>query len=109
IAILGSSGRDEAPVIGIGQAEHQRLRAAFRPRRGRVHARPRRAASRDLASQSERVSAAAAAPHLPRSASFMPPTALRIFPPALSAFPSPSSFLSPVALPATSLTLPLAC
>src|SRR5262249_24719998 len=39
----------------------------------------------------------------------MPPTALRTFPPTLSAFPSPSSLLSPVALPATSLTLPLAC
>src|SRR5258708_9028172 len=46
--------------------------------------------------------------HRPRSASFMPPTALRIFPPILSAFPSPSSFLSPLALPATSFILPLA-
>src|SRR5262245_29822979 len=130
IAILGSSRWDEAPVVGIGQAEHQRLgqneslelgiecdspvpRAAFRPRRGRVHARPRRVASRDLASRFERASAArcaaSAAPYFPRTASFMPPTALRIFPPTLSAFPSPSSFLSPIALPAISLTLPLAC
>src|SRR5215510_1140490 len=35
-------------------------RAAFRPRRGRVHARPRRVASLDLASRSERVHAAGA-------------------------------------------------
>src|SRR5262245_54010367 len=47
--------------------------------------------------------------HLPRTASFKPPTALRIFPLTLFALPSAVSFLSPVAFPATSLTLPLAC
>src|SRR5215471_12902549 len=49
------------------------------------------------------------ATHFPRAASFKPPTALRIFPLSLFALPSAVSFLSPVALPATSLTLPLAC
>src|SRR6476620_8367038 len=48
-------------------------------------------------------------PHFPRTASFNPPTALRIFPLTLSALPSALSFLSPVTFPATSFTLPLAC
>jgi hypothetical protein len=62
---------DEAPVVGIRQAEHQRLgqnegletrdrmsaspvlRVAFRPPRGRAYPRPKRVTSRDLASQCE--------------------------------------------------------
>jgi hypothetical protein len=49
------------------------------------------------------------AAHYPRIASFMPPTALRIFPPAFSALPLACSFLLPTAFPASSLILPLAC
>jgi hypothetical protein len=49
------------------------------------------------------------AAYFPRIASFMPPTALRIFPPAFSALPFACSFLVPTAFPASSLILPLAC
>jgi hypothetical protein len=49
------------------------------------------------------------AAYFPRIASFMPPTALRIFPPAFSALPLACSFLLPTAFPASSLILPLAC
>jgi hypothetical protein len=49
------------------------------------------------------------AAYFPRIASFTPPTALRIFPPAFSALPFACSFLLPRAFPATSLILPLAC
>ena len=49
------------------------------------------------------------AAYFPRIASFMPPTALRIFPPAFSVLPLACSFLFPTAFPASSLILPLAC
>jgi hypothetical protein len=49
------------------------------------------------------------AAYFPRIASFMPPTTLRIFPPAFSALPLACSFLLPTAFPASSLILPLAC
>src|SRR4051812_10472688 len=45
----------------------------------------------------------------PRTASLMPPIAFWTLPAAFCALPSPSSLASPVALPATSFTLPLAC
>src|SRR6476661_5987190 len=43
------------------------------------------------------------------TASFMPPTAFCTLPAVFCALPSPSSLASPVALPATSLILPLPC
>src|SRR5262245_38985233 len=47
--------------------------------------------------------------YLPRAASFRPPNVLRTLPFTCSPLPSASVFLSPVALPAHSFTLPLAC
>src|SRR5665809_5164 len=49
------------------------------------------------------------ATYLPRNVSLIPPMALRTFPAALSALPSLSNLASPVTLPATPFSLPLAC